>query len=57
MPTVAQSNYIKDMREFEDANVSEIARRLQVDWRAAKKYADRECVHQGQPKQRRVRQL
>ena len=45
------------MRECEDANVSEIARRLQVDWRTAKKYADRECVHQVQPKQRRARQV
>lgn len=57
MLTVAQRNYIKDMREFEDANVSEIARRMQIDWRTAKKYADGKSVHQEQPKQRRVRQV
>ena len=57
MLTVAQRNYIKELREFEDANVSEIARRMQIDWRTAKKYADGECAHQEQPKQRRVRQV
>jgi len=31
MLTVAQSNYIKDIRENEDANVSEIARRLKIN--------------------------
>ncbi len=57
MLTVAQSNYIKDIRENEDANVSEIARRLKINWRTAKKYADEECEHQQQPTQQRERQV
>jgi len=53
MLTMARRNYIKNMRELEDANVSEIARRLHINWRTARKYADEECAHQAQPKRRR----
>ena len=40
MLTVTQVDYIKHLRENEDASISEIAFRLQCDWKTAKKYAD-----------------
>lgn len=40
MLTVTQIDYIKHLRENEDASISEIASRLQCDWKTAKKYAD-----------------
>ncbi len=57
MLTVAQSNYISEMREFEDVSISEIARRMKIDWRTAQKYADGEVDHQKRPKQVRKRQV
>lgn len=57
MLTVAQRDYIKEIREIEDANISEIAKRLKINWRTAKKYADREGEHQQRPKQARKRQV
>ena len=57
MLTVAQRNYIKDMGEFEDVTVSEIARRLEINWRTAKKYVDGDGTHQVRPKQERKRQV
>ncbi len=40
MMSVAQANYIKELREKEGASISEIARRLNISWQTAKKYAD-----------------
>ncbi|HIE12988.1 MAG TPA: IS21 family transposase, partial [Desulfotomaculum sp.] len=42
MLAMAQIQYIKHMRDKEDRMISEIARTVNVDWRTAKKYADRE---------------
>ena len=55
MLTVAQRKYIRDMREFEDANFSEITRRLKVDWRTANKYANEELMPEERPRQERKR--
>jgi predicted transcriptional regulator len=38
--TVTQIDYIKHLREKEDASISEIATRVQCSWKTAKKYAD-----------------
>ncbi len=40
MLTVTQIDYIKHLRENEDASISESASKLQCDWKTAKKYAD-----------------
>lgn len=42
MLAMAQIQYIKHMRDMEDKKISEIARTVNVNWRTAKKYADRE---------------
>lgn len=40
MLTVTQIDYIKHLRNNEDTSISEIASRVQCDWKTAKKYAD-----------------
>lgn len=42
MLKVPQQEYIKYLREFEGLNVSEIKEKLNINWRTAKKYADKE---------------
>lgn len=42
MLKVPQQEYIKYLREFEGLSISEIKERLNVNWRTAKKYADKE---------------
>jgi len=42
MLKVPQQEYIKYLREMEELNISEIAENLDVNWRTAKKYADKE---------------
>lgn len=42
MLKVPQQQYIKLMREIEGCSISEIAERANIDWRTAKKYADKE---------------
>lgn len=42
MLAMPEVNYIKHLRENEDLNISEISRKIGVDWRTAKKYADGE---------------
>ncbi|MFL0248766.1 IS21 family transposase [Candidatus Clostridium stratigraminis] len=42
MLKVSQQEYIKYLREFEGLNISEIKERLDVNWRTAKKYADKD---------------
>lgn len=44
MLAMPEVNYIKHLRENEDLNISEISRKIGVDWRTAKKYADGEVV-------------
>jgi len=42
MLKMPQQQYIKFLREFEGHSISEIADQLGIDWRTAKKYADKE---------------
>lgn len=42
MLAMAEINFIKHLREKEDQSVNSIATTLQIDWRTAKKYADRD---------------
>lgn len=42
MLKVPQQQYIRFLREVEGCSIQEIADRLQVNWRTAKKYADRD---------------
>ncbi len=42
MLKVPQQQYIRFLREIEGANINEIAETMGVDWRTAKKYADRD---------------
>ncbi len=53
MLRVIQIEYIKDLREREGYSISEIARKLEIDWRTAKKYADSHVSAQLKPKRRR----
>lgn len=42
MLKVPQQEYIKYLREFEDLSISEIKETLNINWRTAKKYADKD---------------
>lgn len=42
MLKVSQQEYIKYLREFEGLSISEIKEKLNINWRTAKKYADKE---------------
>lgn len=42
MLKVPQQQYIRFLREIEGANINEIAETMCIDWRTAKKYADRD---------------
>jgi transposase len=42
MLKVLQQQYIRYLREVDGCNIQEIAERVQINWRTAKKYADRE---------------
>jgi len=53
MLEMSQINYIKRLREKEGCSISEIARRLKINWRTAKKYADGEVEVQKLAKQQR----
>jgi len=53
MLEVAQINYIKHLREKEGCSISEIAEKVDIDWRTAKKYADEDVKIQGKSEQRR----
>ncbi len=52
MLRVIQIEYIKDLREKEGCSISEIARKVGIDWRTAKKYADGYVNVQSKPKRR-----
>lgn len=40
MLAMAQIEYIKHLREKEDCSIKEIADKLEINWRTARKYAD-----------------
>src|SRR5471030_3341375 len=42
MLKVPQQDYIKYLREFEGLSISEIKNKLSVNWRTAKRYADKD---------------
>lgn len=42
MLKVPQQQYIKYLREFEDLNINQIKEKLNINWRTAKKYADKD---------------
>jgi transposase len=46
MLKVPQQEYIKYLREFEDLSISEIKESLGINWRTAKKYADKDDWNQ-----------
>lgn len=50
-------HYIKELREREGASISEIARRLNVSWVTARKYADGYIAATEQPKRTRGTRL
>lgn len=39
---MAQQNYIKHLREREDLAINSIAKQMNINWRTAKKYADKD---------------
>lgn len=43
-------NHIKNLRNLEDASINEITKRVNVNWRTAKKYADTDQV----PKEKHI---
>ncbi|MBD1372156.1 hypothetical protein IC620_07245 [Hazenella sp. IB182357] len=46
MLAMAQQQYIKFLRDVKDTSVSQIAEKLGVNWRTAKKYADKDNWNQ-----------
>ena len=50
---MTQGQYIKELREKEEATIAGIARRLDICWSTAKKYADEPADFTEKPKQRR----
>ena len=53
MLKVTQIDYIKHLRENEGCSISEIAKRVKINWRTAKNYADEEVKIQNKIKQQR----
>jgi len=53
MLKVAQIDYIKHLRENEGCSISEIAKRVKINWRTAKNYADGEVKIKNKTKQQR----
>lgn len=54
---MTQIDYIKHLREKEDASISEIATRVQCSWKTAKKYADGNIDLQGRGKRKRKKRV
>lgn len=54
MLALAQQDYIRFLRQKESASINEIAKRVQINWRTAKKYADKEDwnIPEEKPKKR-----
>lgn len=42
MLALAQQDYIRYLRQKESASINEIAKRVKINWRTTKKYADKE---------------
>ena len=57
MLTLTQINYIKHLRDEEGKTITDIADKLEISWRTAKKYADGEVNAKDRPKQRRKRRV
>jgi len=57
MLTMTQINYIKHLRDEEGKTITDIADKLEICWRTAKKYADGEVNAKDRPKQRRKRRV
>lgn len=55
MLDMTQINYIKRLRDEEGKTITDIADKLEISWRTAKKYADGEVSIEDRPKQRRIR--
>ena len=55
MLTMAQINYIKQLREDDEKSITDIADTLGISWRTAKKYADGDLKVEDRPKQKRKR--
>ncbi|SDM51842.1 hypothetical protein SAMN04488692_1496, partial [Halarsenatibacter silvermanii] len=53
MLEMSQINYIRRLREKEGCSISEIAERVDINWRTAKKYADGDIELQKEGKQTR----
>ena len=53
MLSVTQIDYIKHLRDNEDASISEIVSRVKCDWKTAKKYADGDVNLQKRGKRKR----
>ena len=53
MLKMSQINYIKRLREKEGCSISEIAERVDINWRTAKKYADGDIDLQNEGRQTR----
>ena len=51
MLTMAQINYIKQLREDDEKSITDIADTLGISWRTAKKYADGDLKVEDLPKQ------
>ncbi len=54
---MAQIDYIKHLRENEGCSISEIARRVKINWRTAKKYADGKVKIQEEKTQQREKPI
>ncbi len=55
MLDMTQINYIKRLRDKKGKNITDIADKLEISWRTAKKYADRNVDTEDHPKQKRIR--
>ncbi len=53
MLEMTQINYIKFLREKEDLSITEIASKLEINWRTAKKYAEENFDTENKVKQKR----
>lgn len=55
MLDMTQINYIKHLRDEEGKTITDIADKLEISWRTAKKYADGDLNTEDRPKQKRQR--
>ena len=55
MLDMSQINYIKRLRDKEGKTITDIAEKLEISWRTAKKYADGDVNTEDRPKGKRTR--